>query len=329
VTATQLKSVFADYGPASLLRNRTVVPDGFELEFIDTETPVQGMARMVRDLEFDMVDMSPTTYFAARSLGVPVIALPITMYAEYPHALLWTHKMSNIRQPMDLLGKTIGVRTWLNPATIWLRGMLATEYGVELDSVNWSLTVADTLTAVPIPPNAHRSLTDPKAFKLLEMVQTGEADAVVDALTLQWHHALEQKRVDPALAQPLFPDSPQYTAALHRYFGYIPIMHLVVVKAAMLEQNPTAARALFEAFGQAKKLYLEGLRSGNGAGPSEREAWLVARDRDNRELLDVGIDPLPMGDDVIGVLDTLMGMMVKYGYIPQPLDIRAQFAQVR
>jgi hypothetical protein len=36
-----------------------------------------------------------------------------------------------------------------------------------------------------------------------------------------------------------------------------------------------------------------------------------------------------MGDEVVAIIERLMGFMVKYGYIPQPLDIRSQFAQVR
>ena len=284
------------------------------------------MARMVRDLEFDMVDMSPTTFLKARSMGVPVVGMPIAMYAEFPHALIWTHAASNVRQPADMRGKTIGLRTWLTPVAVWSRGMIASEYGVELDDVQWSLTVADTLD-VTLPPNAKRIVTDPKTHKLLEMVHSGEADVVMDASTLQWHHALEQKKVDPALVQPLFPDTPEYTKALYRHFGYIPVMHFVVVKGAMLEANPTAARSLFAAFSKAKELYYERLRAGTTS--PDRAEWLVARDRDNRELLDLGIDPLPMGDNVIDTLETLMGFMVKYGYIPEPLDIRAQFAQIR
>ncbi|GEM_PF-6371422 len=326
MTTTQLKSVFADYGPASLLRDRTVVPDGFELDFIETGTPIQGMARMVRDLEFDIVDMSPTTFLAARSMGVPVIGMPIAMFAEFPHALIWTHRASNIREPADLRGKTIGLRTWLTPVAAWMRGMLAIEYGVELDDVKWKLTVADTLD-VKLPPNAERIVTDPKTHKLLEMINSGEADAVIDASTLQWHHAVEQRKVDPTLVQSLFPDTHEFTTALHRHFGYLPIMHFVVAKGAMLEQHPTAARTLFEAFGKAKELYFDRLRAGTTT--TDRAEWLVARDRDNREMLELGIDPLPMGDEVVAIIERLMGFMVKYGYIPQPLDIRSQFAQVR
>jgi 4,5-dihydroxyphthalate decarboxylase len=324
VTTTKLKSVFADYGPASSLRNRSIAPYGFELDFIETGTPIQGMARMVRDLEFDLVDMSPTTFLAARSLGIPVVGMPIAMFAEFPHALVWTHRASNIRQPGDLRGKTIGLRTWLTPIAAWMRGMLASEYGVELDDVKWKLTVADTLD-VKLPPNAERIVTDPKTHKLLEMINSGEADAVFDASTLQWHHAVEQNKVDPALVQSLFPDTHEFTQELYRHFGYLPIMHFVVVKGAMLEQHPTAAQALFDAFKKAKALYFERLRA--GATTTNREEWLVARDRDNREMLELGIDPLPMGDEVVAIIERLMGFMVQFGYIPKPLDIRAQFAQ--
>jgi 4,5-dihydroxyphthalate decarboxylase len=328
-TATRtLKAVFADYGPASALRNRTVVPAGFELEFVDTGTPVQGMARMVRDLEFDVVDMSPTTFLAARSLGVPLVALPIAMYTEFPHPLLWCNKAANVREPGDLAGKNIGVRTWLNPAIVWLRGMLAEQFGVELDTVQWTLTVEDPIAAVPLPPNARRSNTDPKAFTLLDMVKSGEVDAVIDALTLQWHHAVEQGKVDPTLVEPLFRDDAESTSALYRRFGYLPVMHLVVAKRATVEAHADAVPALCAAFASAKRRYLDDLVRPSGIELQDRAPWLIARDRDNRDLLQLGLDPLPAGAGVVRTLDVLMNYMVRFGYLRDRLDVAAQFAVV-
>jgi 4,5-dihydroxyphthalate decarboxylase len=320
--------VFADYGPASLLRSGAVRAADFDFEFIDTGTPVQGMARMVRGLEFDVVDMSPTTFFAARSLGVPIVALPIAMYVEYPHPLIWCHRASNVRGPAGLGGKTVGVRTWLNPATIYLRGMVKAEYGYAFDDVHWHLTVEDTLATQPLPPNATRSISEPKAFKLLDMVRTGEADAVVDALTLQWHHAVEQQKVDPQLVEPLFPDDSASTKALYARFGFIPVMHLVVAKRATIEAAPGTAQALIDAFGTAKQQYVDALRAPAGVPTAGREAWLIARDRDNAELLPLGIDPLPVGEAVVRTLDVLMDYMVDLGYLAERLDVPAQFAGI-
>jgi 4,5-dihydroxyphthalate decarboxylase len=323
-----LNAVFADYGPASLLRSGEVRPDGFDFAFIDTGTPVQGMARMVRGLEFDVVDMSPTTFFAARSLGVPIVALPIAMYAEYPHPLIWCHKAAHVRGPAGLAGKTVGVRTWLNPATIYLRGMVKAQYGYAFDDVNWHVTVEDTLATQPLPPNAKREISDPKAFKLLEMVRTGACDAVVDALTLQWNHAVEQAKVDPAIVEPLFAGDEADPKALLDRFGFIPVMHLVVAKQSTLDESPGTARALIDAFGAAKQRYLDALRSPAGVPAGDRAAWLVARDRDNAELLPLGIDPLPAGADVVRTLDVLMDYLVDLGYLSERLDVPAQFAGI-
>jgi 4,5-dihydroxyphthalate decarboxylase len=327
-TTRVLQAVFADYGPASLLRSGEVRPDGFDFAFVDTGTPVQGMARMVRGLEFDVVDMSPTTFFAARSLGVPIVALPIAMYAEYPHPLIWCHKASDVRGPAGLAGKTVGVRTWLSPAGIYLRGMVKAQYGYAFDDVNWHVTVEDTLATQPLPPNVKREISDPKAFKLLEMVRTGECDAVIDALTLQWRHAVDQQKVDPLIVEPLFPDDDAGTRALFARFGFIPVMHLVVAKKATLDQSPGVAQALIDAFGAAKQRYIEALQSPAGVPAGDRAAWLIARDRDNTELLPLGIDPLPAGDAVVRTLTVLMEYMVDLGYLPERLDVRAQFAGI-
>ena len=325
----RLKAVFADYGPASLLRSGEVTPDGFEFEFVDTGTPVQGMARMVRGLEFDVVDMSPTTFLAARSAGIPLVALPVAMYAEYPHPLVWSHKAANVRGAGGLAGKTIGVRTWLNPATIFMRGMAKAEYGVEFDEVQWQLTVEDTIATTPLPPNAKRTITEPKAFKLLEMVQTGEVDVVIDALTVQWHHALEGGRVDPNVIEPVFEDSPAATRRRWDRFGFIPVMHMAVTKRETIEASPGTARALVDVFLAAKERYVAALRTSQRTAAENREAWLVARDRDNVDLLELGIDPLPAGEAVVRTLDVLQGYMLDLGYLENRVEVAAQFADVR
>jgi 4,5-dihydroxyphthalate decarboxylase len=320
-----LRAVFADYGPASLLHSGAVVPNGYRLDFIDTGTPVQGMARMVRGLEFDIVDMSPTTFLAAASRGVPIVAMPIAMFTEFPHALIWTHAASNVKTPAELLGKRIGVRTWLSPATIWLRGLIADEYGVDLGGATFEVTIADTLE-VTLPANAQRSNSEPRAFKLLDMVQSGEVDAVVDALTLQWHHAVEQGKIDTKLVQPLFPDTHEKTRELYARFNFLPIMHFVVMKRETVERDPGVAAAMVDAFGRARNAYLEHLRAKTPTTQAKREAWLMARDRDNTELLELGIDPLPAGNDVLANLERLMNYMVRYGYLDAPFDLRAHFA---
>jgi hypothetical protein len=105
-------------------------------------------------------------------------------------------------------------------------------------------------------------------------------------------------------------------------------MHLVVAKQSTLDESPGTAQALIDAFGAAKQRYIEALRSAAGVPGGDRAAWLIARDRDNTELLPLGIDPLPTGDAIVRTLSVLMEYMVDLGYLSERLDVRAQFAGI-
>jgi 4,5-dihydroxyphthalate decarboxylase len=323
-----LRAVFADYGPAALLRDGTIAPEGCAFEFVEVGAAVQGMTRMVRELAFDVVDMSPTTFLAARSMGVPLVALPIAVYASYPHAKFWTHRASNITTPSDLRGKNIGIRTWLNPANIWLRGMLSDEFGVDLDDARWTVTVDDPIGAVPIPAGARRTTTDPKAYALIELLSTGEVDAAIDALIVQWRHAVERGLVDTAKVAPLFADGPELKEHLFRRFGYLSIGHIVVMKRELLERAPGAAAAVYDAFLRAKERYLGDLAAERDGRSTAREAWAQVRDLDNAELWKLGIDPLPTGETVVRTIEALARFMTSFGYLAASPDVRAEFAAV-
>ena len=74
-----------------------------------------------------------------------------------------------------------------------------------------------------------------------------------------------------------------------RATGHYPINHLMVVKDETLARNPGLAVALFEAFAEAKRRYVEKLASGAIAQPT-------AVDTMYKRVMDItGRDPLPYG----------------------------------
>jgi 4,5-dihydroxyphthalate decarboxylase len=190
------------------------------------------------------------------------------------------------------------------------------------------VTVDDPIDAVPIPATARRTTTDPKAYALIELLRTGEVDAAIDALIVQWRHAVERGLVDTAAIAPLFPDSPDLKDHLFRRFGYVTIGHIVVMKRELFERSPEAAAAVYDAFHRAKSRYLADLGRERADGAASREAWVQARDLDNAELWKLGIDPLPTGETVVRTIEQLARFMTAFGYLAASPDVRAEFAAV-
>ena len=63
--------------------------EGVEPHFANVQPQIAAYRRMVREVEFDVCELAPTTYIIARAHGAPFVALPIFVSLEaLPHSLL-------------------------------------------------------------------------------------------------------------------------------------------------------------------------------------------------------------------------------------------------
>ena len=79
----RLKIAIATYGHTRALKDGSVPIEGVDPDFVEVAPIIGAFRRMVRDLEFDVCEMAPTTYMIARALGAPYIALPIFLMRRY------------------------------------------------------------------------------------------------------------------------------------------------------------------------------------------------------------------------------------------------------
>ncbi|MGH7058379.1 MAG: hypothetical protein ACREFZ_11010, partial [Acetobacteraceae bacterium] len=95
-----------------------------------------------------------------------------------------------------------------------------------------------------------------------------------------------------------------------------------VVKGAVLDRYPHAARELFDAFGAAKRRYLDRLRAGLITAPS-------AADQMYARVLEItgGGDPLPYGiEPNRAMLETLIGYAREQRILPRSYAMEEVFA---
>jgi 4,5-dihydroxyphthalate decarboxylase len=300
-----LTTVTRTQGANQALKDGTVTPAGFSLRFEEIPVLVKGFRRMVRDLEFDVSEMALTTYLTAREHGVEFTALPIFLVRGFHHGAIRYNVRSAIRGPQDLEGKRVGVNRGYTVTTgVWARGILASEYGVDLDKVTWVLS-GDEHVAAYVPP-ANVEPAGPGA-DLGEMLIRGELDAVV---------GVDVAHPDVA---PLIPEPEEAALAALRERSFYPINHLIVVKNAVLQRYPDVASAVFDAFTEAKQRYVARLRDGDVSTDADRMYVRV--------LETTGADPLPYGVEPNRlVLETLMEFALAQQILTRPVDIDEMFA---
>ncbi|WP_285699723.1 hypothetical protein [Actinomadura sp. NBRC 104412] len=301
-----LKAVTRTQGANAALKDGSVRPEGFVFDFEEVPVLVKAFRRMVRNLEFDVSEMAFTTYLCARAHGVPFSALPVFLVRGFHHGAIVHNTRLGIRHPKDLEGRRVGVNRGYTVTTgVWARGILADEYGVDLDAITWVLSgdehVADyrpPANVVPLEPGR----------TLEEQVATGELAAAIGV------------SVDHPDVAPLIPDPDAAAFAAFQDSGLYPINHLVVVRDELLEARPELAGQVFDAFERAKDRYVDRLRAGtlDRPGPDDR--------RHLRVLEATGADPLPYGvEPNRAMIDKLIGHAVRQHILDEPMPLETVF----
>jgi 4,5-dihydroxyphthalate decarboxylase len=299
----RLKTVTRTQGCNAALKDGTVTPRRFTFDFEEVDPLISAFRRMVRELEFDVCEMAFTTYLCAKEHGKRFTALPIFLVRGFHHGAIVARE---VRDPKELEGERVGVNRGYTVTTgVWARGVLADEYGVDLDKVTWVLS-GDEHVAEYRPPANVVPLSPGE--NLGELVVEGELAAAIGV-----EH--------PALV-PLIADATEAGFDALRSRGSYPINHLIVVKDELLERDPDLATDVFDAFAEAKNIYVERLRANAIANPTPT-------DRMYKRVLEItGADPLPYGiEPNRSTIEELIEHAVRQKILARRPAIEALFAE--
>ena len=271
---SKLRTVLGTRGPTAALKDGLVRPVGFEFDFDEEVTDVIGaFRRMVRNSEFDVCEMALSTYLCAREHGKRFTALPVFLVRAFHHSAILVRRDNSARSPKALEGQRVGVAGGYTTTTgLWARALLQEEHGVDLGRVTWVLSGDEHVAEYRAPAN----VVSAGGRKLVDLLLEGEIDALIGT------------GVDHPAVVPLVPDGLAAGLQALRKRGYYPINHLVVVRDELLDETPQLAGALFEAFAEAQRLYVEHLRAPSFAPRTPEEQLHCA-------VIKAGGDPLPYG----------------------------------
>ena len=165
--------------------------------------------------------------------------LPVVVAARFQQSALLCRADGEIRSPADLAGRRVGVRAYSQTTGMWLRGILADDYGVRPESVRWITFEGAHVAEASDPPWAERA---PPGKDLLSMLRAGELDAVIVGNDVP---------DDPSL-RTVFPDPAAAGTAFLRRHGFVPVNHMVVVRHELAEARPELVAELLRLFREAR-----------------------------------------------------------------------------
>ncbi len=309
----QLTLACGDYEIVRPLKEGIVQPDGIELTILTAMDSSSRHWRFLRNGEFDIAELSASSYIVARDKGLPFRAIPVFLHRRFRHGFIFINTGKGITKPTDLIGRRIGVKSYQVTAILWLRGILESEYGVPHTSIEWFSELEEDVAFTPPPGLRLTRIPDEKSIE--RMLAEGEIDALLhpDIIT-----PIVEK--DPRVGL-LFPNYKADEMEYYRKTGIFPIMHVLGLREELVERHPWIAMNLQKAFEVAKALAMKRMRNPRLVPL----AWYQELWEEQERLL--GSDPWVYGLGAANRhnLETLVGYSCSQGLIGRPIGLDELF----
>jgi 4,5-dihydroxyphthalate decarboxylase len=236
----KLHTLLGSYPNVVGLKDGRITSDLIEFDFPDFPVPNRGFKPMVREHRFDCGELAIVTFLQAKSFGFPYVLIPATVLGRGQlHTVAYNSERGEMK-PSDLNGKKFGVRSYTQTTGIWVRGILAEDYGVDWSKVE-IVTMEDPHVAqYKDPPFVKRA---PETKQLPQMLIDGEIDAAL----------IGDKFPDPRF-KTLVPNAQEASRKWAESHGGVPVNHMIVLRETIARERPDVVEEVFRVFREARAL---------------------------------------------------------------------------
>ncbi len=295
--------------------------------------PSETFWRQLKFQEFEVGEMSMSSYLIARERGFDMIALPVFPSRRLFHTELSYHADSGIEKPQDLAGKRIGVGEYQQTAALWQRGILEHDFGVSQYKVHWYMERTEELSH-----GGQTGFTPPQGISfqriapdksMASMLVNHELDAA--AINSPWKnmpnvigrsHRITGSDGDWSKVKLLFPDRRAEGKRFFQKWGFLPVNHAYTIRGDLYRKYPWVAFNLYSGFVKAKAHFNARLADAIPSALFFGREYLAM----TREIF--GADPYPYGVKANRkMLETLIDFSQEQGLISKKPAIEDLFAK--
>lgn len=224
----------------------------FDVEVIRVGTLPQDLAS---EAHYDAGEVSFSRYAQARACGDDsLIGVPHFLMRAFRHRCIITATDSPITEVHQLAGKRIGLTGWQDSGNVWTRAILR-QVGIGIDDARWFVgrlteahPVVDRLNGFGRPG---RIEAVPGERPMVELLRSGELDAVFTPFMPP-----DFFDEDSGLRQ-LLPQCRQAEVDYFKATGYVPGIHVLALKPALVEKHAGLPQALSELLDASAAMWLE------------------------------------------------------------------------
>lgn len=202
-------------------------------------------------------ELAMVTLLQAVAHDRPVLFLPLTALGRFQHQTLISVADLSVA---DLPGRTVGVRAWSQTTGVWVRGVLAHQFGIDLQSVRWRTYEGGHVAENDEPDWVERA---PAGSKLADDLLTGAVDFAV----------MGNDRPDDPRVRSVIDDPAKTARAWAESVGHAPVNHVFAVSTQTARELGGAVCAAYDAIAERLRA-----RRGDASGvPLEPYGFLEMR----------------------------------------------------
>lgn len=236
----QLTAMMGTYPKTAPLKDGRISSPLVQLDFADIEVAQKGFKDVVRQEKFDVAELAIMTFLVAYEAEKPYVLLPFVMNGNFHHKSILCRTGSKLAAT-DLAGKKVAMRSYSQTTPTWVRGILADEYGLRLNEVQWLsqegshvAEYRDPSWVAPLDSNGN----------LEQLLLRGDVDAIIAGGALSG---------DPGVSR-MIPDADIASLAWYAKTRVVPINHVVVIRKDIASHQPGIVREVFRMLCESRKV---------------------------------------------------------------------------
>jgi 4,5-dihydroxyphthalate decarboxylase len=235
----KLSAMFGNYPNTEALKNGVIVSGLVDFDFVEVKVANNLFKNVVRDAKYDVSELAIVTYLQAKDHRKPYVLLPAVLVSRGQHHTIAYNRERGKLDPGDLRGKRVGVRAYSVTTGAWVRGILANDYGIDINTIEWVTFEEPHVAEYCDPPIVTRA---PPGKQLAQMLLDGELDAAV----------VGDQLPDPRM-QHLIPNPERVAKSWAEKHGGVPINHMVVVREELSRARPDVIADIFRQLYESKR----------------------------------------------------------------------------
>jgi 4,5-dihydroxyphthalate decarboxylase len=235
-----LRSLLGTHPGTEALKSGRVRSPVVAFEYADVKVINTQFKAMIRDHKYDFGELALATFLQGYEYGKPYVLLPATILGRNQHHTIFYNADRGPLSPSQLSGRRVGVRAYTQTTGAWVRGVLAEDYGVDLQSVTWVTFEDPHVAEYRDPANVERA-ADGKNIR--HMLLAGEIDA-----------AILGDVAEEGPLKHLIHDHEEKGRQWARKHGGVPVNHVAVVRQSIAASRPDVVRELYRVLAESRGL---------------------------------------------------------------------------